>query len=350
MAHEVERMAFTGETPWHGEGDTFSNPLDVDTCMAEAGLDYEALIGAAYDQSGAVIPFARSIVRSTDGRCVGVVGNAFKPLQCSQIAAFLKPWVETGRASMETAGNLRDGRVAWALAKLGEFDVGDGDLVTNYLLVAHAHDGTMAIRAGLTPVRVVCKNTLGGAISHAEGQKRGRGGEASGGLVKIHHTSGAGVNLDQVAKAIEIADGQWQGLTAAWASLRQRPVVNEQQVRAFAAAVWNEDLAPDGTYAKTKRAERCVELFETGVGNGKNTLWDLLNAATEMITHDSPTKTGAAATGARVDSLSFGTKRRELDRALDVARVMDRQIPIEAVFPKGSEVLDRVQEEVWRAA
>jgi hypothetical protein len=32
MAHQVETMAYAGETPWHGLGTRVSNNLSVDEC------------------------------------------------------------------------------------------------------------------------------------------------------------------------------------------------------------------------------------------------------------------------------------------------------------------------------
>ena len=44
MSHEVETMAFAGETPWHGLGTPISNDLTPQQMMEAAGCDWEVAI------------------------------------------------------------------------------------------------------------------------------------------------------------------------------------------------------------------------------------------------------------------------------------------------------------------
>ena len=41
MAHQVETMAYAGETPWHGLGTRVSNDLSVDEMLEQSGLDWK---------------------------------------------------------------------------------------------------------------------------------------------------------------------------------------------------------------------------------------------------------------------------------------------------------------------
>lgn len=68
----------------------------------------------------------------------------------------------------ETAGSLQSGRRTWILAKLPEQYIIAGDKITPYLLVMNSHDGTSSIKVCMTPVRVVCSNTLNLALSTAK--------------------------------------------------------------------------------------------------------------------------------------------------------------------------------------
>ena len=60
----------------------------------------------------------------------------------------------------ETAGSLREGHRTWLLAKLPQRYIISGDEMTPYLVFMNSHDGTGAIKAAMTPIRVVCMNTL----------------------------------------------------------------------------------------------------------------------------------------------------------------------------------------------
>src|SRR5205085_9327249 len=66
----------------------------------------------------------------------------------------------------ETAGSLKNGQMIWLLAKMPiEIKVQGEDAVNMFLLFSNGHDGKHAVQAAITPVRVVCQNTLNLAMS-----------------------------------------------------------------------------------------------------------------------------------------------------------------------------------------
>lgn len=67
----------------------------------------------------------------------------------------------------ETAGSLQGGRKVWMLARMPENYRINGDDVCPYLVFTTSHDGSSGIRAAITPVRVVCRNTLNLALQDA---------------------------------------------------------------------------------------------------------------------------------------------------------------------------------------
>jgi phage/plasmid-like protein (TIGR03299 family) len=95
-------------------------------------------------------------------------------------------------AVYETAGSLREGRRVWLCAKLPEPIDLVGDQVDMYLLFSNSHDGSSAVRVAVTPIRVVCQNTLTYGLKAA---KR---------TWSIRHTSGAKNRLDQAAMALKM--------------------------------------------------------------------------------------------------------------------------------------------------
>jgi phage/plasmid-like protein (TIGR03299 family) len=76
--------------------------------------------------------------------------------------------VGAGNAIYETAGCLGKGGVLFITAKLPkEIVIGRDGPIENYLVLCSSHDGSMAITAFFTPVRVVCQNTLNAAFSNS---------------------------------------------------------------------------------------------------------------------------------------------------------------------------------------
>ena len=68
----------------------------------------------------------------------------------------------------ETAGSLHGGKKIWLLAKLPDRYTIMGEDIEPYLVFHNSHDGSGAIKVCMTPVRVVCQNTLNLALSDAK--------------------------------------------------------------------------------------------------------------------------------------------------------------------------------------
>jgi hypothetical protein len=82
----------------------------------------------------------------------------------------------------------------FALLRQGEFRVGAGDTVAQYLLAVNGHDGSRALSFLPTDVRVVCANTL----RMAEGSARA--------TVRMLHTSGLPERIKAASGALEHAE------------------------------------------------------------------------------------------------------------------------------------------------
>lgn len=124
---------------------------------------------------------------------LGVVGNYYEPVQNEEMAAFLNALVDEGGAHFETAGSLFDGRRCFLSLRLPEdMLVGGVDALQMYICATNSHDGNAALEAMVTPVRVVCNNTLTFGFSRAVQ------------TWKIRHTSGAGNAVSQARQALDL--------------------------------------------------------------------------------------------------------------------------------------------------
>ena len=63
---------------------------------------------------------------------------------------------------------MQGGRRIWRLAKLPQQYIINGDEITPYLVFMNSHDGSGSIKVAMTPIRVVCSNTLNLALSKAK--------------------------------------------------------------------------------------------------------------------------------------------------------------------------------------
>lgn len=155
-------MMYAGDVPWHGLGTRLAEPATAEEAIREASLDYQVELDRMTTSSGAPIPRRKAVVRRDTGDVLGVVGNAFVPVQNRECFSFLDQVVADGEVCYHTAGALGRGERIWLLAKLpNEIRIKNSDDVTEkYLLLSNSHDGTSALRVFFTPIRVVCQNTL----------------------------------------------------------------------------------------------------------------------------------------------------------------------------------------------
>lgn len=167
MAALVESLFYVRETPWHGQGIKVEEAPTSEDAIRLAGLDWTVDQAPIYLENGTKIEDAFANVRSSDGKPLGIVGNKYKIVQNTEAFVFTDALLGEG-VRYETAGSLKDGKVIWLLARMPESVEILGDKVDPYMVFTNTHDGSGAVRVCMTPIRVVCNNTLNAALSRAK--------------------------------------------------------------------------------------------------------------------------------------------------------------------------------------
>ena len=168
MAALVETMFSVREKPWHGLGTIVSEAPDSQKALELAGLDWNVIQKDIITSDGSsVIPGFKANVRDRDNSVLGIVTDRYKVVQNSEAFAFTDELLGEG-VRYETAGSLQGGRRTWLLARLPHQYIINGEEISPFLVFMNAHDGSSAIKVAMTPVRVVCSNTLNLALSTAK--------------------------------------------------------------------------------------------------------------------------------------------------------------------------------------
>ena len=166
MSANVETMFYVREVPWHGLGVKLEEcPTSKDAIIA-AGLDWEVDGRPIYDGFGVEIPNYKANTRSSDNKILGIVTNKYKIVQNADAFEFTDSLV-SDEVFYETAGSLKEGKTIWLLAKMPSSKILDDD-IDPYICFTNTHDGTGSIKVCMTPVRVVCNNTLNFALANAK--------------------------------------------------------------------------------------------------------------------------------------------------------------------------------------
>ena len=167
MSANVETMFYIREKPWHGLGiEVQEAPTSADALIC-AGLDWEVFQKHVYTEDGSFITGYKVNVRSTDNAMLGIVSDRYKVVQNKDAFRFTDDLLGEG-VTYETAGALQGGRKVWMLAKMPQKYIIGGDEIALYMVVMNSHDGSSGIKVAMTPIRVVCQNTLNLALNTAK--------------------------------------------------------------------------------------------------------------------------------------------------------------------------------------
>jgi phage/plasmid-like protein (TIGR03299 family) len=314
MAHEIETMAYFGQRPWHGLGTALEEAdlYDWQAASKKSGLDWTVeLVPLVTADTQAKVDH-RAVRRTSDSKVLGVVGHRYAPLQNMDAFGWFQPFLDAREAALNTAGSLRNGSRVWVLAKLNRdpLVIAEEDTVEKFLLLSHGHDGSLAIRCGFTPIRVVCANTL--AMAH--------GSDASK-LIRLKHTKDVLENLKNVREVMNFANQQFEATAEQYRRLARKSI-NQTDLRMYVKRVLKIDGDQDISARTTNIVEEIVRLAEAGRGNDlpsvRGTYWTAYNGVSEWLTYNR----GRSGEN-RLNSLWFGdsanTNRHALDVALDMA-------------------------------
>lgn len=281
MAHEVESMFSVREKPWH-----YEMTEDVTKIIQAAPNSQEALIAAGLDwdvegrdiftDNGIKIEGYKANTRVTDDAILGIVSNRYSIVQNRDAFSFTDSLIGNG-AVYETAGSLRGGKQVWMLAKTDQMKI-LGDDVDPYICFTNSHDGMGAVRCIMTPVRVVCANTLSLALSQTSRSWSTR------------HIGDISDKLSEAQRTLELA-GEYMEHLATTADQLANTSLTDDQIRQIV-----DDLFPIAEDASDRMKTNVESLkdgfmycyFAPDIMKFRNTAWGVVNAASDFATHAAP--------------------------------------------------------------
>ena len=297
MAHELEigqngEVAFASlrEPAWHGLGTVFEEEVNTQKMLELAHLDNwnvrleEIAIpeGFSSDKTNYFVartnPFNKA---QTD--VLGVVGERYKTLQNEDLFAFGDNILDGG-GRWETAGSIKGGRQVFGAIALERETVldpnGVGDKVKTYLLVNTSHDGSVAIQASITPVRVVCANTLNLALGGGVGRNR-----AVKQSFKIRHTQTAEGKVVAAREALGLANQYMDEFDKMAKEMIEKEISNDMFQKIMLEAYPMPDKDVKGALSKWQTKTELIEDIYTGRFNDTiaGTAWGAFNAMTERL-------------------------------------------------------------------
>ena len=278
MAANVESMFSTREKPWHGLGTIVAEAPDSREALELAGLDWKVIQKKIYTDNMEPVHGYLANVRDTDGQILGVVSSRYRVVQNEDAFAFTDALLGEG-VRYETAGSLQSGRRVWMLAKLPNEYIILGEQISPYLVFSNTHDGSGAIKVAMTPVRVVCSNTLNLALNTT---KR---------CWSAKHTTNIAEKLDEARETLLFAESYMSALGAEFEELCKVRMSDKKVMELVKTLLPMKD---DMTIQQKKNVRNLQEDLKQRYFDapdlqdvGKNA-YRFVNAVSDFATHNKP--------------------------------------------------------------
>ena len=279
MAANVEYMFYTRTKPWHGLGVQVQEAPESKDALRLAGLDWKVYQREVYTDSGIKIEGYRANVRNTDNKVLGVVTERYKIVQNEEAFSFTDALLGKG-VRYETAGSLQEGKKVWLLARLPKEYIISGEQISPYLVFSNSHDGSAAVRVAVTPIRVVCNNTLNLALSTAK---------RSWAMV---HTGNIKGKIHEAQETLFMAENYMSKLGKEFEELK-RQKLSERQVKEYIELLLPLEKTSSLVTAKNVKKLRddlraryydAPDLQDVGGNNA----YRFINAVSDFATHNEP--------------------------------------------------------------
>ena len=265
-------------SPWHRLGVPLASPETMREALEGSGLDFTVvklpLKDIVKQGNHANLADRWVTVRTDTGDVLGIVGKEYEPIQNRDAFGFFDRLVGANQAIYETAGAIGRGERIWILAKLpGYIRVRGKDIVSKYLLLSNSHDGSSLVQMKLTPIRVVCNNTLTAALKSA-------------GEINIGHTINAADDAEEALSLLGFSNSLFDQIGVTFNRMALRKITDAQLLDYVKALVPDNEETQENTNVVHIR-EAILDLHENGQGAelSRGTLWGAFNCVAEFTDH-----------------------------------------------------------------
>ena len=272
----VESMMYVREKPWHGLGTQVEAAPTSGDALRMSGLDWTVVQRNIQVCGGAKIKNYKANVRDSDGSVLGVVSERYKIVQNFEAFEFTDSLIG-GEVRYETAGSLNNGRKIWLLARLPEREI-VGDKTEPYLCFTNTHDGSGAIRVCMTPIRIVCNNTLNLALGTA---KR---------TWSVRHTGDMQGKMHEARICLEMANAYMDELSQTADRLANTTVPRDKlgEILDEMFPITEDSTDREKRNLQKLKDEYMVCYYAPDILKFRGTAWGAVNAMSDMISHNAP--------------------------------------------------------------
>jgi phage/plasmid-like protein (TIGR03299 family) len=210
---------------------------------------------------------------------LATVGKRYKPVQNEDLFAFADAIHDANAdCRWESAGSLKKGKVVFGTVDIPRTMVldpqGANDATKLYLIVWTSHDGSVAVQAAITPVRVVCQNTLNLAMRNAKQS------------FKIRHTQSVEGRIQVARETLGLALGYFDEFEKEAKAMFEQSITDAEFSKLIQTIYPKPEKDAKGALKKWENKVVLLdELYHNSPTNAniKGTKWGAFNALTERL-------------------------------------------------------------------
>ena len=264
--------------PWHGLGTSVEEAPTSKEAIELAGLNWKVESKPVFNEKNEEIPGFIANTRNTDGKVFGIVSNRYNIVQNEDAFSFTDSLIGED-VRYETAGSLREGRTVWLLAKMPERKI-LGDKFDPYICFTNSHDGFGAVKVCMTPIRVVCNNTLNLALSTANR------------MWSTRHIGDIQTKLQEAKLTLLHANDYMNELNVTAEKLADKKVT-EAEMEAIFDAIYpikedDSNRKKNNVLDLKENFFRCYNMED--IAQFKGTAWGVVNAVSDLVCHYAPAR------------------------------------------------------------
>jgi phage/plasmid-like protein (TIGR03299 family) len=296
MAHNLETnngevaFALRGKPAWHNLANRIFNQdedVTTQTMLEEAKLaNWNVRLSPLTDhisESWNDVSDAHLVLRTNpfnqETDVLATVGKRYKPVQNEELFAFADAIHDANAdCRWESAGSLKKGKVVFGTVDIPRTMVldpqGANDETKLYLIVWTSHDGSVAVQAAVTPVRVVCQNTLNLAMRNAKQS------------FKIRHTQSVEGRIQVARETLGLALGYFDEFEIEAQALFNQAITDAEFSKLIQTIYPKPEKDAKGALKKWENKVVLLDdLYHNSPTNAtiKGTKWGAFNAITERL-------------------------------------------------------------------
>ncbi len=345
------------DVPWHGLGQEYNRPMTVNEAIAGCNADFtvrkDGLLRATMEEIEAIKrgePLQRNFtpndivqthactVRTDLNNVLGVVGIDYGVVQNRTGFEFIDI-MTSGKfgngdtPTIETAGVLGCGEKIFISAKMPEpIKIRDtDDVIDDYVLFTTSHDGSGAVTAMFTPIRVVCNNTLNMAMNDCKNKVTFRHSKHVGNILDFTNKK----NQEMALQVMNLHKHYKQNFVGMIDLLSRKKVtdaqmnkeiakvfLNTMQLKKLEANNFNMEGVDEISTRTTNIINEVRESVYAGVGQNKwkgTALW-VLNGITTYYGNEKKYRSGREQ---RLNSIIEGDANKKMQTLVDNLLVLE---------------------------